>query len=124
MNIEIIRSKISRDYLNQLVKENYGDMIKGVVDLGRQIIALGGELHADAEEILLEDGSRQEFLWGFNIFPSRPSAEKIEYVSMINVRPKQNNFTPTIRDLKLQEQIKNLIEKLVEGLWTETAGTN
>jgi len=44
-------------------------MIKFVVDVEREIIVFGGELHSDAEEILVENGSDNRNLWGGNLYP-------------------------------------------------------
>lgn len=44
----------------------YGDMIKIVVDIRRSILAGGGEMHADCEDVLLAAGSEQDDLWGAN----------------------------------------------------------
>ena len=66
MGIRIIDRPISKTELAALTKEYYEDLIKGVVDIKRQVVALGGEMHADAEDVLLKNGSRQSDLWGFN----------------------------------------------------------
>ncbi|MBI2117823.1 hypothetical protein HYT95_02890, partial [Candidatus Peregrinibacteria bacterium] len=55
----IVRDAISRAQLKVLAEERFGDMVKAVVDCKRRIMALGGELHADEEQLLLEDGSDQ-----------------------------------------------------------------
>ena len=64
--IVILREPITQAELSRLVKLYFDDMVKYVVDLRRQVIAIGGELHPDAEHILLEDGSQQQDLWGAN----------------------------------------------------------
>lgn len=114
MTIEIIRRRIGKDHLRRLAKENYGEMIKGVVDIGKKMLALGGELHADAEAALLEEGSRQEDLWGFNIYVDKPDAERLEYRSFINIRPSRGNRAMEIQDQKLRHQMKEVIDSLVE----------
>jgi hypothetical protein len=114
MNIKIYKSKVSKPQLDAMAQENYGDMVKGVVDLQQKIIALGGDLHADAEEILLNQGSKQIDLWGFNIFPSKTKDARIEYISFINIRPKQGNFQMEIKDESLRRQIKTVIDSLIE----------
>ncbi len=66
----------------------FGDLVKAVVDVERNIMALGGELHADEEALLLDDGSLQPHLWGINLYPSEyGDAGWLEFDSMINVRP-------------------------------------
>ncbi|HLD70061.1 MAG TPA: DUF5674 family protein [Candidatus Omnitrophota bacterium] len=114
MDIKIIRKKISFQELKELALLNYGHMIKGVVDLRQKIIALGGELHADAESVLLEAGSSQIDLWGFNIYPDKPRVERIEFTSLINIRPSQGNRSIEIKDEKLREKIRSIVDTLVE----------
>ena len=55
MNIKIIDSKIPNKDLQEMAKEFYGSMIKGVVDVEREILAMGGEYHMDANNILIEN---------------------------------------------------------------------
>jgi YHS domain-containing protein len=43
--------------------------IKLAVDVERTTPARGGEYHADGEEVLLEDGSLQEDIWGADWYP-------------------------------------------------------
>ncbi len=114
MDIKIIRKKISKQELEQIAKENYGEMTKGVVDIGQRIIALGGELHSDAEAFLLGKGSKQVDLWGFNIYPAKSKDQRIEFTSLINVRPKQGNRSIEIKDENLRKQIREIIDTLVE----------
>lgn len=113
MPIEIIRQKISRERLVELAAQNYGELIKGVVDIHRRVIALGGELHADAEMVLLQDGSRQQDLWGFNVYPQKPQDARLEYTSFINIRPSLGNRSMEIQDVRLKEQMKDVIDSLV-----------
>lgn len=114
MEIKIINQPISLSEADDIAQKNYGEMAKGVVDLNRKIIALGGELHADAESLLLENGSKQEDLWGFNIYPQKPREDRLKYTSFINIRPSQNNTAIEIQDENLKNEIKNVIESLIE----------
>ena len=113
MNIKVFNSKVSRGELVTLAKEGYVDMVKGVVDMRRRVLALGGELHADGEQILLDQGSKQEDLWGFNIYVDRPQENRLEYASMINIRPRQGNPHREVQDPKLRQQIKDIIDQMV-----------
>jgi len=114
MDIKVYKTKVSKSDLESLAQAGYGDMIKGVVDIEQKILALGGELHADCEEILLKQGSKQVDLWGFNIYPTRNKEERLEYTSFINIRPKQGNLQMEIKDEKLQEQIKTVVDHLID----------
>src|SRR5204863_5022504 len=85
--ILILRNPIEKTELARLVKRWFGDMVKYVADVERGVVAIGGDLHADAEEALLEDGSRQAALWGANYYPGSGPGRCIEYTSLINIRP-------------------------------------
>ena len=112
MNIRIIRDKITKPELEELAKEFYVEMVKGVADIERNIIALGGEWHMDANQVLIEDGSNQQNLWGFNIYLNKPKKEMLEYNSLINIRPNQGNKSMEIEN----EEIKNKIFEIVNNL--------
>ena len=114
MGIQIIKNRINANQLREIAEQDFKTVVKGVVDLQNKTIALGGQLHADAESLMLQHGSKQEDLWGFNIRLDIPKDQRIEYTSFINIRPKQNNLSLEIQDLKLKEKIKMIIEGLVE----------
>lgn len=113
-NMLIIRNKISLEELKKMAQEGFGDLVKAVVDIEREIMAVEGELHADEEGILLKDGSKQEHLWGINIYPLLSSDDWIEFDSMINLRPLQDNLTRSIDNPEIQEKIIKIVNKLVK----------
>ena len=113
MLIKIIKDKISKAELAEIAKNQFGDLVKAVVDIEKEIIAIGGELHADAEALLLEQDSRQEDLWGINLYPVKSESEWIEFDSMINIRPSQKNLSRGVEDQNIQKKIKDIIAKLV-----------
>jgi hypothetical protein len=88
-------------------------MVKAVVDVARGVMAIGGELHADEEATLLDDGSRQSDLWGINLYPGAHDAGWIEFDSMINVRPAQGNRSRDVEDERLREAIRGVVTALV-----------
>lgn len=90
----------------------YGDYIKLAVDVERQILAGGGESHAECEALLLEQGSRQGLIWGCGI---NLSSGQIEHESIINIRPRAGNRTMLIQDAMLREQINEIIAELMGG---------
>lgn len=112
--MKFIDKKISKQELSDIAKERFGDMVKAVVDVELKIMAIGGELHADEEAFLLERGSKQENLWGINIYISLPLGERVEFDSMINIRPRQNNRSRDVQDLSIREKIIIIVNKLVE----------
>jgi len=110
----IIREQMTRSELVAIASEQFGDMVKAVVDVEREIMALGGELHSDEEALLLDDGSSQSKLWGINLYPSADEADWIEYDSMINVRPSQGNRTRGVEDAGLRAKIRRIVNELVK----------
>jgi hypothetical protein len=113
MDIKVFNSLISKEELLALAKSGYGDMVKGVIDVHKRLLALGGELHSDCEEVLLDQGSKQADLWGFNIYPEKTRDEYLEYTSLINIRPRQGNMDREIKDLNLRRQIKSIVDEMV-----------
>jgi hypothetical protein len=113
MTIQVIRDAICRSDLTAIAEEGFGDMVKGVVDVKRKIMAIGGELHADEEAQLLLDGSKQVDLWGINLYPRESGPDWIEYDSMINVRPAQNNRSRGVEDAALRAIIRDIVGRLV-----------
>lgn len=88
-------------------------MVKAVVDVERGLMAIDAELHADLEAWLLEQGSRQEDLWGINLYPGKKGEDLIEYTALINIRPGQGNPGMEVQDLVLRTRIADLVKKLV-----------
>jgi len=112
-DIVLLSEHIDTTTLRALVDRFFEDMVKYVVDVERGVAAVGGELHADAEELLLDDGSRQEDLWGANHYPGREPDGCIEYTSLINIRPSQGNLSMEIGDPEIRERVKALTFELV-----------
>ncbi|HYN04151.1 MAG TPA: DUF5674 family protein [Vicinamibacteria bacterium] len=112
--IVIVREdRIDPGELKRLVLLYFEDMVKYVVDVERGVIGLGGEMHSDAEQLLLEDGSRQADLWGANYYPGRGREDGIEYTSLINIRPAAGNRSMEIQDPALRERVRDLTWALV-----------
>jgi len=97
-----------------MAKESFGEMVKAVVDIEKQVMAVDGELHADEEAYLLERGSFQENLWGVNIYPELPEDEWIEFDSMINLRPGRNNSSRGVESKETRKKIIEIVNELVE----------
>jgi len=109
----IITKPLSRSELVSIASNQFGDMVKAVVDVRRRIMALGGELHSDEEALLLDEGSSQRDLWGVNLYPGSAEEDWIEYDSMINVRPSQGNRTRGVEDAGLRDAIRQVVNGLV-----------
>jgi hypothetical protein len=112
--IRVVTEKFSRDELKKIAELRFGDMVKAVVDVEKKIMAIGGDLHADEEVLLLQKGSRQQDLWGINLYPDKRKDEMIEFDSMINLRPNQGNRTRGVDDEMTRKQIAAIVNQLVE----------
>lgn len=116
MDIRIIREPTTLDILNELAGIYHKRLVKGVADIELGIIALGGEWHIDANNVLTADGSMQSNLWGFNVYPQEKGDKAIKYNSMINIRPAQGNTSMDVQGASLQGAIRSLVGKLIPDL--------
>lgn len=114
MTIDIVRRPTSRARLSSIAEGQFGDMVKAVVDVQRHVLAIGGELHADEEAALLEDGSAQQHLWGINLYPAERGDAWIEFDSLINVRPSQGNRSRQVEHEAIRTAIRQIVASLVE----------
>jgi hypothetical protein len=89
----------------------FGLRVKLAVDVAREILAGGGELHFDCEQLLLDDGSQQENIWGADWYPQ---TKEVGFESIINIRPRQQNMTMEVRDLQLKARIEKIVRYLLE----------
>lgn len=112
-DILILDRKIEQTELARLTDLFFGDMVKYVVDIEKRTLAVGGELHADAEQFLLQAGSRQADLWGANYYPGKGREDCIEYTSLINIRPSQDNRGMEVMDPAIREQIRDITYALL-----------
>jgi len=113
MEIKIIEDTISKGELQKIAENQFGDLVKAVVDIEKEIMAIGGELHADEEAALLQQGSKQENLWGINLHIDKAENEFVEFDSMINIRPSQNNKSRGVESLDIQRKIRDIINKSI-----------
>ena len=111
----IVREKISVEELKQMAAKMYGGLVKAVVDIEQGIMVVDAELHADEEALLLEQGSKQDYLWGINIYPNNIGKEDwIEFDSMINLRPSQGNRSRLIENKNIQTKIITIVKSLIK----------
>ena len=113
MAIKIIENPIKKAELTQIASEQFGDFVKAVVDIDKKIMAIGGEMHADEEALLITQGSKQENVWGVNLYPERHDEEFIEFNSMINLRPSQGNRSRGVESEEIRNQMRAVIKKLI-----------
>src|SRR4030042_2230403 len=110
----IIEDKISIGELKEMACKMFGNLVKAVVDVEKEIMAVDAELHADEEGLLLEKGSKQENLWGVNLYPEIPGDDFVEFDSMINIRPSQENRNRGVESSEIRDKIIKIVNKLVQ----------
>lgn len=98
--------------LLELQTHYFGDMVKGVVDVAEKKIALDAEMHADLESLLLESGSRQENLWGINLYPEMDGEDFLEFDSLINIRPNLGNRSRGVENPATRDAITEIVKAL------------
>jgi hypothetical protein len=107
-------ASISVSELQTLSDKMYGNIVKAVADIDKKLMVVDAEMHVDEEEYLLEHGSLQNNLWGINLHPANYGTEDfIEFDSMINIRPRQQNMSRNVEDPAIQNQIKDLVHGIV-----------
>ena len=107
----IVRDTLKFEELKQMAARRFGDMVKAVVDVDQELIAVDAEIHADLEALLLGDGSQQKSLWGINLYPEMQADEAIEFDSLINIRPSQGNRSRGVEQEPIRKKIAAIVEK-------------
>jgi len=111
--MHILDKPITKQALQELAKNSFGDMVKAVVDVKQQRMAIDAELHSDLEAFLLENKSQQNDVWGINLYPALEGEALVEFDSMINMRPSQGNPSRGVDDSTLRDQIQKIVKKWV-----------
>jgi hypothetical protein len=110
--IHLLKQPASSAQIREMLQQ-YEGMIKIVVDIRRRFLSGGGEMHADCESVLLDDGSEQDDLWGANWYPSE---QRIEFESLINIRPRLGNRNILIQDENLRKQVDSVTREILGGV--------
>jgi hypothetical protein len=113
--IHLVRERAKPRQLTEML-EALDVYVKLAVDVRREILAGGGTLHADCEAVLLEDGSRQEDIWGADWFPA---TQQVSFEALINIRTRQGNPSMVILDSEIQGRVEVIARRLLGGVeWT------
>ena len=111
MRLHLLRQAPTRDQLQEML-EAQGSYVKLAVDVAQGIVVGGGEYHADCEEVLLEQGSRQEDIWGADWYPDRRT---VTFGALINIRPRQDNRSMEVQDPARRARIEQVVRAVFEG---------
>lgn len=107
-------TNISVNELEALAQNMYGNLVKAVVDINQKIIVVDAPMHVDQEQYLLVNGSKQVDLWGINLHPAKFGTDGfVEFDSMINIRPRQNNMSRDVQDAGIRRKIIDIIAGVV-----------
>jgi hypothetical protein len=110
--IHLVHQRATSEQISEMLEE-YEEMIKIVVDIRRRVLSGGGEMHADCESALLEDGSEQDDLWGANWYPAE---QRIAFESLINIRPRLGNRSILIQNQELRETVESISREILGGV--------
>ena len=111
--MKILTGTLTRNELKQMASNIFGNLLKAVIDVDRGIIAVDAELHSDLEALLLESGSKQKSLWGINLYPEMQDDDFIEFDSMINMRPSQDNRSRGVENEEIRQKIIAVVAKRI-----------
>ena len=113
--MKILDEKIQKTEILKKAETIFGgEMVKAVVDVERKIIGIDAGLHADIEQVLLENGSRQDDLWGINLYPNEDREDFVEFDSMINIRPRQGNKSRDVENPEVRTKIIEVVDKWIQ----------
>lgn len=112
--MKIIKEKLSLEELKAMAQATFGNMVKAVVDIENELLAVDAELHADLEALLLDNGSKQSNIWGINLYPDIEDEDFIEFDSMINMRPLQGNRSRGVDSPDVRRKITEIVEKRIK----------
>ena len=107
--MKIIKDTLNLAELKQMAEATFGDMVKAVADVKKKLVALDAELHSDLEALLLKNGSKQNDLWGINLYPDMHGDKFVEFDSMINMRPSQGNRSRGVDNQDLRKKIIDIV---------------
>lgn len=116
IKMEILKKVLSNDELISIAENGFGEMVKAVVDIELELVAIDAELHSDLEALLLEQGSAQNNLWGINYYPELNNDDFVEFDSMINIRPNQGNKSRSVQDESIQQKILQISKKWISRI--------
>ena len=108
----LLSQKATSKQIQSMLQE-YGTMIKIAGHIRRSMLAGGGEMHADCEQLLLEDGSEQDDIWGANWYPVD---QRIEFEALINIRPIQGNRGILIQSQQIRAQVDRVTHEILGGI--------
>ncbi len=112
--MKIVTERITIEELKEMAKKMFDNLVKGVVDIEKGIMAIDAELHSDEQALLIENDSKPENLWGINLYPEKQGEDFVEFDSVINIRPSQKNRSHGVENTETKKIILDIVNKLIE----------
>jgi hypothetical protein len=110
--VHLIRERATSEQIAEMLEE-YEELIKIVVDIRHRVLSGDGEMYADCQPVLLEDGSEQHDLWGANWYPAQ---QRIAFESLINIRPRLGNRNILIQSQELRAKVESITREILGGV--------
>jgi len=112
--MKIVKNKIQVAELWEMSKKMLPELVKATVDIEKEIMAVDAPMHSDLFEFLMkEENSEPKNLWGINIYPDIINDERIEFDSMMNIRPNLGNRSRYVESEEMRNKIISIVKKLV-----------
>lgn len=106
----LVINKKATSHQMQKMAEHFSGYIKVVVDIEKRLLAGGADRHYEEEQVLLKMGSNQKDLWGGGF---EVSTGEIDYNSIINLRPNQDNPSRDILVSEIRSKFDNIVKELL-----------
>ncbi len=105
--------KVDIAELKEMAQKMFGSLVKGMVDVEKEIMAVDAPMHSDLLEFLMkEENCNPKDVWGINIYPEKSGEDFIEFDSVMNLKPAFNNKSRGIEDAEIREKIIKIVQKL------------
>lgn len=112
--MKLYKSPLKKEEILEL-QEKYNDYMKITADLGTGLIIVGCELHADGVAVLLENGGREDDIWGGGMdFLTKT----ISTTAVLNIRPRLNNDSMEILDPKRRDKFIAIVKDFFRLLYS------
>jgi len=111
--MKVVKDKILLKELKKVSEKSFGNLVKAVVDVEKEIMVVDANMYAYQETYLLKECSKQGNLWGINIYPNEKGKDRIEFDSVINIRPNQENMSRGVDNKKIRKKIRKIVNRLI-----------
>ena len=113
--MKIVKDKIEIAELEEMSEKMFGNLVKAMIDIKKEIMAVDAPMHADLLELLMEQENSEPInLWGINIYPEKGKGDFIEFDSIMNLKPGLGNKTRGVEDKIIRGKIIEIVGRLIK----------